>query len=816
MTIVRGGVRAGRMFFKRVLFLACAGACCFYTLSNARGEDKPEEKKPAQSVKMEFKEAALDTVLEQLSDATGLVIVKGEAIEGKITIISKQAMNLDEAIGLLNTVLKEKGYVGIRTGKILKIVKLEDAKKRNIPVRTGSDPEKIEANDEVVTQVIQIKYVDAVQLKKDFTPLIPSYAELTANAASNTLLITDTNANIKRLMEMIRSIDTQTSTVAEVKVFQLKYANAASAARLITDLFKPDTNQQQGGGQNPFNRFRGFGGGFGGGGGGGPGGGGGGTDAAADTGSHKQQKVTASSDERTNTIVVSAAPDTLKVIEGIIKDLDSNPAAEQAVFMYRCKNAQAKNLESVLNTLFGTGSGGSGSRSTTSTNRGSGTSGGLGQGSQRGSSSGFGGGGGSGGSSGLGGSSGFGSTSTQLPGVNQGSSGGSSGFGGRSASTTGANANTNDLTGQVFVVADTDTNALMVLTPSKNFDRVKTILTSLDRPVPQVVIKVLIAEVTHDKTNDTGVDVSVLTKGTVKNALTNFGVAAQTTGFIAKIVKDDVSVALRALATEGKLEVLSRPYIVCSDNQQSSITIGQIVPFIVSSNITALGGTVNNIQYQDIGIILNVTAHINDDGLVIMDVAPEVSSITGQTVKISDTLDAPVFAKRSAQSRVGVRDGQTVVIGGMMEDKRTDTNQGIPGLRNIPGLGNLFGRKQSDKSKTELIIFLTPHVAMEPDFLEPLGKAETDGLKLLPKAVKPGTYWEHRQGLERGGATMLPLEGSDNGLRIEAPEMISTPPQVTPITPVTPGVPDAPVRVPAPNANPNPAPAPSGGSKKAP
>ena len=201
--------------------------------------------------------------------------------------------------------------------------------------------------------------------------------------------------------------------------------------------------------------------------------------------------------------------------------------------------------------------------------------------------------------------------------------------------------------------------------------------------------------------------------------------------------------------------MLSRPSIVTSDNQTSNITVGQEVPFIVSSRTTDTGQTVNTIQYQDIGIILNVTAHINEDGLVIMDVAPEVSSLTGTTVPISDTVSAPVFAKRSATTRVGVQDGQTVVIGGLMEDKKTENNQGIPLLRKVPGLGLLFGRKQNDKSKTELLIFLTPHVVLDPLALEPKSQADTQCLKLVPNAVKPGTYDEHREGLDRGGPSII-------------------------------------------------------------
>lgn len=729
----------------------CLGALIAALLACAvRAEEPPAPPPtPAQSIKMNFKDAAIETVLEQLSEMTGLVIVKDAAIEGRFTIISKQEMNVDETLALLNSVLKEKGYVGIRTGRILKLVKLDEAKKRNVPVRTGNDPAKIEASDEVFTQVIPIRYIDAMQLKRDFAPLVPTYADLSANANSNTLILTDTGANIRRIAEIIRAMDTQSTVVAEVKVFQLKYANAASAARLINETFKEEDRQQQQ--QNlPFwmrggAAFTGRGGG----GGGGPFGGTPGGGAASATQQDQQQgqrirKVSASADDRTNSVVVSAGPDTMVIIAQVIRDLDSNPSEDQSVFVYKCKNAQAVNLEAVINAIFGNQTGGL-SRSA-STQR---TSTGVGTNVQRGASS-----------SRLPGSttSSFGGSTVQSFGGGQGQSfrGGGSGLP--------ATLQNADLTGQVYVVADTDSNSLIVLTASRNYERVKTILNDLDKPVPQVLIKVLIAEVTHSKNDDLGVDASILTKGSIQSVVTDLGVASATGGLIAKVVAadKDLAVTLRALEDLGKLDILSRPYIMASDNQLSSITVGQEVPFIISSRTTDTGQTINTIQYQDIGIILNVTAHINAEGLVIMDVAPEVSSLTGTTVPISENVSAPVFAKRSAQSRVGVKDGQTVVIGGLMEDRKTENVRGIPGLSRIPGLGALFRRKTTDKSKTELLIFLTPHVALEPGDLQRMAEQEQAGLKLVPKAVTPGAFQDHLDGLDRGGEFRPPDEGQSS------------------------------------------------------
>jgi len=200
------------------------------------------------------------------------------------------------------------------------------------------------------------------------------------------------------------------------------------------------------------------------------------------------------------------------------------------------------------------------------------------------------------------------------------------------------------------------------------------------------------------------------------------------------------------------LDVLSRPYILASDNQPATIMVGQEVPFITSTRITEGGQTINTIDYEDIGIILKVTPHINPEGLVIMDVSPEISALTGTTVPMSETVSAPVFAKRSAESRVAILNGQTIVIGGLMEDRKTETIHKVPLLGNIPILGWLFRRTVEEKTKTELLIFLTPHVVREPEVLKAMSEDEMAGSKVVPEAVEPGAFEEHMKGMQRGAA----------------------------------------------------------------
>ncbi len=638
---------------------------------------------------MNFQNASLQAVLEYLSETAGLVILNGAEAEGRITIMSRKRVDTNEAIALLDTILKEKGYTAIRTGRLLKIVTLAQAAKENLPVHSGSDPSEVPISDKLVTQIIPIRYADATRLRTDLTPLLSVTASLTANQASNSLILIDTQTNIRRIMQVIRALDGYMAGEGEVKIYQLKYADAANTSRLITELFKQDQDQAQGRRVfMPFGRFTR---------------GGRGEQQQDQTGG-RQQKVVAAADERTNTLVVSAPPDLLKVIDALVKELDSDPTEEQSVFIYPLKNAQAKNLETVLNQIF--------SETTTAGARTTGRAA---------------------------------VTQTRRP------------FSTGAAAALPAGAGAGDLAGQVFIVADEDTNSLLVRTAAKHVERVKKILAELDRPIRQVLIKVLIAEVTHDELLDLGTEFSALNLrlGVTGTMTLDVGTAARSGGVLTADMDAGLSATINALHRLGKMDVLSRPYILASDNQEAAITVGQEVPFIVNTRTTETGQTINTIRYEDVGIILSVTPHINPEGLVIMDVAPEISTLTDTTVPISETVNATVIAKRSAQTRVAVRDGQTIVIGGLMENRTIDDIRKVPGLGDIPLLGLLFQRKVQSKVKTELLIFLTPRVAKRPEELRKISEAEEKGSEAVQNAVESGAFDKHMRAM-RGGATSRP------------------------------------------------------------
>jgi len=357
------------------------------------------------------------------------------------------------------------------------------------------------------------------------------------------------------------------------------------------------------------------------------------------------------------------------------------------------------------------------------------------------------------------------------------------GFGGTGTSST-SSSNTgprqyrsNTLLGDAIIQIDPETRSLIIVTDDQTHAELEKVIKELDRPKPQVLIKVVFLEVTWDKGSDIGVEgsytfnlkndtlsTSPTTGNTVAtttktigsttdgtNSVTTlttplnqvprtlnmsnlYGLSQLTTGSFVRLSSDNWNATLHALATHGKTEVLSRPTIMARNNQQAVIVVGQEVPFVTNSRVTDAGQTINTVQYDNVGIILSVTPFITSHNMVEMIVAPEISALTSQTVAISNTASSPVISKRSAETVVVTPDGTTSVIGGLMQTQKTTTVQKIPYLGDIPLLGLPFKHTVKDETKTELLIFLTPYIVHDQEDLEGATTDEASRSELIHKA----------------------------------------------------------------------------------
>lgn len=299
--------------------------------------------------------------------------------------------------------------------------------------------------------------------------------------------------------------------------------------------------------------------------------------------------------------------------------------------------------------------------------------------------------------------------------------------------------------GSATVTYDQETRKLIVITDEETAQYVGQVVTNLDRTPPQVLINVVFLEVTYRKGLDVGVegtfskDIGGDTTALARQGFNGLPGLTSGTG-LAGMIGPTYTATLRAIAEAGKLEVLSRPSVLARNNQEATITVGQQVPLITGTRYDNFGNQINAISYTSVGIILRVTPFITAEGMVEMIVSPEISNLSDQTVAIStgtNAVGAPVINTRSADTVVVTPDGQTVVIGGLMQNSKTSTTSKIPLLGDIPGLGALFRRKVDSTVKTELLIFLTPHIIRTPAELAMATQNERANTKIMREAFKP-------------------------------------------------------------------------------
>jgi type II secretory pathway component GspD/PulD (secretin) len=313
---------------------------------------------------LNFRNAPLEMVLNYLSDAAGFIIVLDTQVTGTFSVFSTHAVTRDEAVDLLNQELNRNGYAAIRNDRTLTILDKNDAKTRDIPVKVSNNPDEVPKNDEIVTQIIPIRFVDAGDLVKDLSSFVSPQATVVANDAGNSIVITDTQSNIRHLMQIIKAIDNSAEAETEIKVFRMQYANPTDIANELGSVFQSNpsgsssqaTTTPRFGGGGFFGRMFG-GGGFGGGGFGGRGGGGGnaGGGSAGNSDADRIKKatqVTAVADARIQAVIVTAPKDMMPEIEEMMKSLDVSSERDQDVYVFHLNNADPAQALTVLQNMF--------------------------------------------------------------------------------------------------------------------------------------------------------------------------------------------------------------------------------------------------------------------------------------------------------------------------------------------------------------------------------------------------------------------------------------------------------------------------------
>jgi general secretion pathway protein D len=262
------------------------------------------------------------------------------------------------------------------------------------------------------------------------------------------------------------------------------------------------------------------------------------------------------------------------------------------------------------------------------------------------------------------------------------------------------------------IVADKDTNSIIVDAPEATRVRILNVLNDIDREPAQVFIEAQILEVTLTKDLNYGVDWKKvggrLTASSYSTTSTSFPTIAP--GMTLNYLGNDIEAAVTALGSQSKVKIVSAPKITTVENGTAMLQVGDQVPIVTQtaqSTATANAPLINTVDYRDTGVKLEVTPRITAGDHISLDVTQEVSSVSKTS---TSGIDSPTISQREMQSRLIVPDGTVVALGGLISSQQSDSNQGVPGLKNVPLVGNLFKGTTKSVDRTELVVLLQAHI----------------------------------------------------------------------------------------------------------
>ncbi len=653
---------------------------------------------PDATIALNFQDVELPVLAKFVSEVTGRNFILDDRVRGKVTIISPTRITPDEAYLVFQSVLQVKGFTTVPSGGFVKIVPAREARETTVP--SGA-----RAGDEVVTRILPLRHAEATGLVPVLQPLVSKDGLLTAYPPTNSLVVIDAGGNVERLTGLLADLDAPASERA-LDVVPLRYAAADDLARRVREAL-PGAAAGEGGGQG--------------------------------------LRVVA--DARTNALVLTGPPDEVRRARTIATRLDQAlPPGQTHVNVVRLKYADADALARVLAQLVGLPPGPEPEPRPHGSSL-------MRSAAQRATP-------------GLGYDGGLGQPPVPAPVAAQPPAGSPTAM---------------PLEAPVRITADRATNALIVSATPEDWATLRSVIEQLDLRRRQVFVEAIILEATVDKTRALGVEFQAaggLGGGT--------GLAQLNLGGLAGAVADPMSVPglllaaasnqmvtlpngkevpahsalLTALQTEADVNVLSAPNIVTTDNEEAEIVVGRNVPFIASRATSAsdLANLFTTIERHDVGITLRMVPQITADDFVHLTLFEEVSDIDVAANAVGDPSQVgPVTTIRSASTAVAARDGQTVVIGGLLADTVRDDERSVPYLSRIPVLGHLFRRTVARRVKTNLLVFLTPHIIASDTQMaensvrerEHMRNAMPRGLRNQPKLTGPSWHPRPAPGPER-------------------------------------------------------------------
>ncbi len=661
---------------------------------------------PSARVQLDFVNKPLMDLIKYMAEVTGRNFILGDDIKGDVTIISHKMVSVPAAYEAFLSALQVSGYTTVQVGSVTKVVRSTDAKKAPLRIHQGGN---IPFTDNYVTQIIELQNVSVNDISTVVKDLMGKDASVISYAPANTLILTDSATNIRKIYRIISQLDIAAPR-AKLHVISLSHADAADVQKIIQELYGTESSgsSDSSSGISESRRRRrsrlrdrdkrGSGGSS------------GGTATKVGVEGKYIEKIIA--DERTNSLIVMANEEALKAVVDLITelDVDVDPSSRAQIHVYYLKHAKSEDVAQVLSNLADT-------RSTDSRTR----------------------------------------RRRDRDGRRGGSRGGARGQSGGSGSRSGTFGGTTDQEASaiaafedgVRITSDENTNSLVIIATMDQFAILRQVISKLDIRRKQVFVEAVILELASDdnigyglgthmgKPGDDGslamgalgLDHSSL--GLSPEALSGMAVGIYGTPVTVSVpdpltgAPTDLSVpafgiALKALQSNSSVNIVSTPNILTTDNEEAKIVVGRNISFPTSSAMNNLGTPVVSFQREDVAITLKVTPQINESNFVTLEIYQEVSEVEDSANDSGASIvdKPPTTSKRSVETTVVVRDNQTVVLGGLISSTESEVETKVPVLGDLPLLGVLFRGQQKKTRKTNLMIFLTPHVIDGPEDLE--------------------------------------------------------------------------------------------------
>ncbi len=651
---------------------------------------------PGAGVTLNFEGASIRDVVKVVFETLKENYVIDPQVQGEVTVQTSRPLAADQLLPTLETLLRMNNAVLVREGGVYRVVPAAGA------VRLGNQGARLGGGGVGFgVRIIPLRYVSAAEMQAIIAPFLPEGGVLRADTNRNLLVLAGTATELTGVQSTIDTFDVNWLKGMSIGMFRLRNVDSQAMATQLNQLLGEGSGTPIAGLLRfvPLNKLNAV-------------------------------------------LVITPQKEYLREVATWIERLDG--IGGERLYVYHVQHNRAAYMAELLNGLFnlgggtGTGRGGEVAPGLKSTqlSSGGGLSGGLSGSSSLGSGTGtsslsssassLGGSSSSVSSSSLGGASGggFGTGTSTTSGSNR--AGGGSGSGVSSIGAGGPSAGMEE----VRIVADTDNNSLLIWATAQNYERINSTLEKIDVSPRQVLIEATIAEVTltgnlqyglqwffnnYIGSDQTGYGSLGLTNTlNLTDALKN--ISSGQFSYAVADTSGKVNALLTALASDSKVKVLSSPQVMVQDNQQAVIQVGTQQPIpsgtTTVNNVTTSGGT----TYKDTGVVLDVLPQIHTGGMVNMTIKQLVTDV-GPLVDVAQTGSVASkqrsFLQRSVQSKVTVKSGQTLVLGGLIRDNRSDGQNGIPVLYKIPVVGALFGNTTETVDRTELIVLITPRVVQD-------------------------------------------------------------------------------------------------------